>query len=213
MAGTALRRMARKPRAEMAGGVHHVFARGNGRQCIYLDDVDRRSYLSMLARVTGAQNWRCLAYCLMDNHVHLLLETPEPNLAVGMQWLHGRFAQHFNQRHGRSGHVFQGRYGSVLIQSQAHVWMAIAYIARNPVVAGLCTRPGEWPWSSHRAVIGAMAVPWLDHERLLSHYDSLGGEDPSRRYEEAVEHSLALSRSCSPEPVEAPPRHALPRRW
>jgi putative transposase len=146
----------------------------------------------------------------MDNHVHLLIETPRPNLAVGMQWLHGRFAQHFNGRHGRVGHVFQGRYGSVLMTSQAQVWMAIAYIARNPVTAGLCRGPADWPWSSHRAVIGAAAVPWLDHERLLSHYDSLGTADPSRRYQEAVEHSLALSRSCC---VEAPPRHAVPRRW
>jgi hypothetical protein len=91
--------------------------------------------------------------------------------------------------------------------------MTIAYIARNPVVAGLCAGPADWPWSSHRAVVGARAVPWLDHERLLSHYDSLGGDDPSRRYEDAVVHSLALSRPCSPESVEAPPRHAPPRRW
>jgi REP element-mobilizing transposase RayT len=205
--------MARKPRAELAGGIHHVFARGNGRQPIYLDDVDRISYLAMLARVADDRGWRCLAYCLMDNHLHLLIETATPNLAAGMQWLHGRFAQRFNQRHGRSGHVFQGRYGSVLMKSQAQVWMAIAYIARNPVAAGLCPTPADWPWSSHRAVIGAAAVPWLDHERLLSHYDSLGGREPSRRYEEAIEHSLALSRSCAPEPVEAPPRSGAPRRW
>jgi putative transposase len=103
----------RKPRAELAGGVHHVFARGNGRQLIYLDDADRGSYLAMLARAVAHRQWRCLAYCLMDNHVHLLIETPLPNLGAGMQWLHGRFAQQFNERHGRSGHVFQGRYGSV----------------------------------------------------------------------------------------------------
>jgi REP-associated tyrosine transposase len=202
----------RKPRAEVAGGVHHVFARGNGRQRIYLDDVDRLSYLAMLARVAAHLEWRCLAYCLMDNHLHLLIETPMPNLGEGMQWLHGRFAQRFNARHGRCGHVFQGRYGSVLMTSQAQVWMAVAYIARNPVAAGLCATLADWPWSSHRAVIGAAAVPWLDHERLLSHYDSLGGE-PARRYEDAVEHSLALSRSCSPERVEVPPRPGCPRHW
>jgi REP element-mobilizing transposase RayT len=196
----------------MAGGVHHVFARGNGRQLIYLDDVDRLAYLALLARVTAHREWRCLAYCLMDNHVHLLIETPIPNLAAGMQWLHGRFAQRFNARHRRSGHLFQGRYGSVLMKSQAQLWMAVAYIARNPVSAGLCATPSAWPWNSHRAVIGATAAPWLDHERLLSHYDSLGGE-PARRYEDAIAHSLALSRSCSPEPVEAPPRTTRIRRW
>ena len=204
--------MPRKPRVELAGGIHHVFARGNGRQLIYLDDVDRLAYLAMLARVAAHLGWRCLAYCLMDNHLHLLIETPAPNLAEGMQWLHGRFAQRFNARHGRSGHVFQGRYGSVLMQSQAQVWTAVAYIARNPVAAGLCTTPRDWPWSSHRAVIGAAAVPWFDHERLLSHYDSLGGE-PAQRYVAAIEHSLALSRSCSPEPVESPPRPGASPRW
>jgi putative transposase len=181
----ALVGVARKPRIELAGGVHHVYARGNGRQLIYLDDGDRSSYLAMLARVVGHREWRCLSYCLMDNHVHLLIETPLPNLAAGMQWLHGRFAELFNARHGRSGHLFQGRYGSVLMKSQAQVLMAVAYIARNPVAAGLCAGPADWPWSSHRAVVCGTGAPWLDHERLLSYYDSLGG-DRYRRYEEAV---------------------------
>jgi hypothetical protein len=126
----------------------------------------------------------------MDNHVHLLIETPRPNLASGMQWLHGRFARDFNARHRRSGHVFQGRYGSVLMKSQAQLWLVVSYIARNPVAAGLCAGPADWLWCSHRAVVGAAAVPWLDHERLLSHYDSLGG-DPSRRYQEAVAFAAA----------------------
>lgn len=178
--------MPRKPRVELAGGVHHVYARGNGRQRIYLDDADRRSYLAMLARVVVHRRWRLLAYCLMHNHMHLLIETPVPNLAAGMQWLHGRFGQQFNARHGRSGHVFQGRYGSVLMSDEDQLWAVVAYIARNPVAAGLCATPADWPWSSHRAVIGAGAAPWLDHERLLSHYASLGG-DPGRRYEEAVD--------------------------
>lgn len=178
--------MARQPRVELADGVHHVFARGNGRQLIYLDDADRRSYLAMLGRVVESKEWRCLAFCLMDNHLHLLIETPLPNLGAGMGWLHGTFAQQFNARHGRSGHLFQGRFGSVLMKTEAQVWTTVSYIARNPVAAGLCARPADWAWSSHRAVIGHRAIPWLDRERLLSHYDSLGG-DPSRRYEEAVE--------------------------
>jgi putative transposase len=186
LAGGARRGMARKPRIELAGGVHHVFARGNNRQLIYLDDSDRRSYLSMLAHTVATREWRCLAFCLMNNHVHLLIETPLPNLAAGMQWLHGRFAELFNARHRRSGHVFQGRYGSVLLETEEHLWSAVAYIARNPVAAGLCAKPSDWAWSSHRAVVGDAAVPWLDHERLLSYYDALGG-DRSRRYEEAVE--------------------------
>jgi len=186
IAGAAREGMPRKPRTELAGGVHHVFARGNNRQLIYFDDADRSSYLAMLARAIASRQWRCLAFCLMDNHMHLLIETPLPNLAAGMQWLHGRFAEQFNARHGRSGHVFQGRYGSVLLQTESHLWTVVAYMARNPVAAGLCARPADWPWSSHRAVVGDAALPWLDHERLLSHYDALGGE-PWRRYAEAVD--------------------------
>jgi REP-associated tyrosine transposase len=183
---SATRAMARKPRVELAGGGHHVFARGNGRQAIYLDDADRHAYLAMLARVIARRQWRCLAFCLMDNHVHLLVETPIANLGVGMQSLHGVFAQQFNARHGRSGHLFQGRFGSVVMRSERQVWTAVAYIARNPVVAGLCISPADWPWSSHRAIVGTTPLPWLDRERLLSYYDALGGE-PLRRYMEAVD--------------------------
>jgi REP element-mobilizing transposase RayT len=162
-----------------------VFARGNGRQDIYLDDVDRHSYLFLLSRVVAKQQWRCLAYFLMDNHVHLLIETPIANLGAGMRSLHGVFAQQFNARHGRSGHLFQGRYGSVLMRSDGQIWTVATYIARNPVTAGLCTSPADWPWSSHRAIVGGAAMPWLDHARLLSYYDPLGGE-PRRRYLDAV---------------------------
>ena len=111
--------MARKPRVELAGGVHHVFARGNCRQLIYLNDADRGAYLDLLACVVVRKRWHCLAFCLMDNHVHLLIETPLPNLGAGMQWLHGRFAQGFNRRHRRTGHVFEGRFGSVLVKNES----------------------------------------------------------------------------------------------
>jgi putative transposase len=180
--------MARKPRIEEADGVHHVFARGNGRQRIYLDDVDRLSYLALLARVVGWKRWRCLAFCLMDNHLHLLIETPLPNLGAGMQWLHGLYALRFNRRHARTGHVFEGRFGSVLMKDDVQLWTTAAYIARNPVTAGLCARPIDWLWSSHRAIAGRAAIPWVDHERLLEYYDALGGER-SHRYLEAVERS------------------------
>jgi putative transposase len=116
--------------------------------------------------------WRCLAYCLMDNHLHLVLETPHGNLSRGMQRLHGGYAQAFNNRHDRVGHVFQGRYGAGLIESTEQLLAAVAYVARNPVEAGLCTRPEEWPWSSFRAVVEphARSPDWLDVQRLLSHF-------------------------------------------
>jgi REP element-mobilizing transposase RayT len=179
--------MARQPRIEMKDGVHHVFARGNDRRTIYLDDVDRHEYLRLLGRVVPWKRWRCLTFCLMDNHLHLLVETPEPNLGSGMQWLHGRFAHFFNERHGRSGHVFQGRFGSVLIKTDAHLWSVVRYIARNPVDAGLCAEAAGWHWSSHAALSGCGSVPgWLDRDRLFEYYAAYGG-DPQRRYLLAVE--------------------------
>ena len=162
--------MPRRPRENVEGGIYHVYARGNSGEIIYCDDVDRHIYLRMLGKAIDAKRWRCLAYCLMDNHVHLLLETPEANLSSGMQRLHARYAQTFNARHGRSGHVFQGRYGAVLIRSDAQLLAAAAYIARNPIDAGLCKRPEDWPWGSHRAAIRGSAPAWLDMDRLLAYF-------------------------------------------
>jgi putative transposase len=147
--------------------MHHVYARGNDKRSLYVDEFDRLTYLDLLGRVVRAMEWRCLAYCLMDNHVHLLLETTLPNLGAGMQRLHGRYAQTHNARHRRSGHVFQGRFGAKRIQSDAQLWTTVEYIARNPVDARLCADPAEWPWSSHAAALGRRPAPdWLDVGRL-----------------------------------------------
>ena len=176
--------MPRKPRVEVAGGIHHVYARGNDRRRIFLDDEDRACYLDTLAYVTEVQGWYLLAYCLMDNHVHLVVETPEPNLAVGMQRLHGLYAQDFNERRGRCGHLFQGRYGARLITSDEQLWATIAYVTWNPPDAGLCGEPHEWSWSSHAAVLGWREPQrWLATDRLLEHFAGAGGH-PRARYVE-----------------------------
>ena len=158
-----------------------MFARGNRKQAIYLDDDDRRAYLRMLGAVVEKCNWCCLAYCLMENHLHLLIETPDANLGIGMQWLHGLYAQTFNERHGRSGHLFQGRYGSIRVTTDAQLWMLVRYLAVNPVKAELCERPADWRWSSHGAVAGSRLPRWLDHPRLLRYFAAAGG-DPAERY-------------------------------
>jgi REP element-mobilizing transposase RayT len=181
--------VARRPRQEIEGGVHHVYARGNDHRAIYLDDADRDGYLRLLRHVIARQGWRCLAFCLMGNHLHLLIETPMANLGTGMQRLHGFYARDFNGRHGRSGHVFQGRYGSVLAATDEQVWTTAAYIALNPVVAGLCARPEDWRWSSHRAALGAAEPGCLDVGRLLEYLGAFGG-DPRRRYAEMVADGL-----------------------
>lgn len=177
--------MPRKPREEEAGAVVHVFARGNNRQRIFRDVDDRELYLLLLGQVIRRQRWSCLSYCLMHNHIHLLVETPEPNLGLGMQRLHGLYAQTFNKRHKRCGHLFQGRYGDNRVRTDEQLVTTARYIARNPVEAGLCTGAGEWPWSSHAATLSGEAPAWLDVERLLGFFGLWGGE-PRERYADFV---------------------------
>jgi putative transposase len=178
--------MPRKPREEFPGAVHHVYARGNRKQVIYVDDDDRAVYLRLLGEVVVRQRWCCLAYCLMKNHVHLLVETPEANLGTGIQRLHGLHAQRFNKRHKHSGHLFQGRFGSVVVKTDEQLWAVVRYIALNPVEAGLCRDAAEWRWGGHAAMIGGRAAPpWLDVPRLLGYFGAAGGE-PRERYAEFV---------------------------
>jgi putative transposase len=162
--------MPRPPRPELAGGVHHVFARGAVRQPIFLDNLDRQRYLMN---------------CLMGNHMHLLVETPETNLGRGMQLLHGSYAQSFNRRHEATGHVFGGRFKSTSVTTDPQLWVTAAYVARNPVAAGLCRTPELWPWSSYAAVCGSAYPSWLDAPRLLSYFAQAGG-DPLQRYRDFV---------------------------
>ena len=157
-----------------------MFARGNDKQLIYRDDVDRETYLRLLRRTIQRCDWRLLAYCLMENHVHLLLNTPRANLGEGMRQLHGLYAQVFNARHGHTGHVFQGRYGCVRIKTDEQLWTVAAYIARNPVKAGLCRSPEEWRWSSHTSIASGACPEWIDAARLLGHFAAAGGDGRAR---------------------------------
>jgi REP element-mobilizing transposase RayT len=151
--------MARPLRLQIPGGFYHVMARGNAKAPVFLDDIDRQQFLGILHRVATRLDWRVLAFCLMANHYHLLLETPQATLARGMRDVNGGHAQGFNHRHGRVGHVFQGRYKAVLVERGAYLLEVIRYIVRNPVAAGLCAVPEDWHWSSHRATIGLSAAP------------------------------------------------------
>jgi REP element-mobilizing transposase RayT len=178
--------MARRLREEAEGAVHHVWARGNRKGPIFLDDHDRATYLRLLGSFAAAHGWRCLSYCLMRNHVHLLIETPQPNLGAGMQRLHGEYAQYFNERHGLTGHVFQGRFGSSRIRSDAQLVITAAYIALNPVEAGLCERAEAWSWSSYAATIDGLAPAWLDADRLVGYFGGLSGGDGTRAFRKLV---------------------------
>jgi REP element-mobilizing transposase RayT len=178
--------MPRKLREFVAGGVYHVYARGNDRCRIYHDDEDYGRYLRLLERVVRHRDWSCLAYCLMPNHLHLLLSTPDPDLADGMQFVQSQYALVFNARHGRVGHLFGGRYGAKRVTTDPQLWVNAAYIAQNPVKAGLCRRPEDWRWSSHAATLRATAPAWMDDTALMAHFGAAGGE-PRRRYRACVE--------------------------
>lgn len=182
-----IRGMARKPRAEYEPGVYHVYARRVDRQRLFVTDADRITYLGLLEKVTLQRSWRTMAYCLMGSHMHLLVETVEPNLGAGMQRLHGAYAQRFRARHGGSGHVFEGRFKGTLITSDAQLQVTAAYVVLNPVDAGLCSKPEEWEWSSHRAALGdATPPPWLDVSHLHDYFGAAGG-DATKRYAQLVQ--------------------------
>ncbi len=151
--------MARPLRIEYPGAVYHITSRGNEKKPVYKDDQDRENFLSPLDRVNKRYNWLCHAYCLMDNHFHLLIETPEGNLSIGMRQLNGVYTQTFNKRHRRTGHLFQGRYKAILIQKDSHLLEACRYVVLNPVRARLVEEPGQWRWSSYGATAGREKLP------------------------------------------------------
>jgi putative transposase len=136
------------------GGIYHVFVRGNGKMTIFFENADRMAFLAQLEKTTVRYEWLCHSYCLMNNHAHLLLETIKGNLSSGMQFLNSMYAQNLNKRKNTVGHVFQGRYKSVLIQRFSYLLELSRYIVLNPVRAGLVSDPKDWPWSSYRAIAG-----------------------------------------------------------
>ncbi len=151
--------MARPLRIEYPGAVYHVTSRGNEKKAVYKDDRDRETFLSTLARVNERYHWLCHAYCLMDNHFHLVVETPDGNLSMGMRQLNGVYTQAFNKQHQRSGHLFQGRYKAILIQKDSHLLEVCRYVVLNPVRARRVKDPGQWPWSSFSATAGRERPP------------------------------------------------------
>ena len=152
--------MPRPLRIEYPGAVYHVTSRGDGRMAVFRDDGDREIFLDILGDTVALRKWVCHAYCLMGNHYHLLLETPEANLSAGMRSLNGEYTQAFNRRHRRPGHVFQGRYKAVLVEKERHLLELCRYVVLNPVRArGMARDPGDWPWSSYRATAGLSPVP------------------------------------------------------
>lgn len=164
--------MARQLRLEFEGALYHVTARGNARQPIFQDDADRQRFLDLLGQETRQQRWRCYAYCLMDNHYHLLVETPEANLSRGMRRLNASYTQRFNRRYGRVGHVLQGRFKSILVEKESYLLELCRYLVLNPVRAAVVETAADWRWSSYRATAGDEPTPtWLDVAGVLTLFD------------------------------------------
>ncbi|MDQ7004969.1 MAG: transposase [Ghiorsea sp.] len=166
--------MVRPLRIEYEGAVYHITSRGNAKSDIYLDDEDRVLFLGVLEYVVDRFGWKCHAYCLMSNHYHLMIETPQPNLSRGMSQLNGMFTQRFNRKHGRVGHVFQGRFKSIIVDRDAYLLELSRYIVRNPVAAHMVKNVGDWSWSSYRATCGLTPAPnFLHIGWLLSQFGDL----------------------------------------
>jgi putative transposase len=159
--------MSRPLRLEFADAIYHVTSRGDRRELIYRDDADRIAQLAVIAQAADRFDAQVLAYCLMGNHFHLVLHTRQANLSRFMRHVNGVYTQKFNHRHGQVGHLFQGRFKSILVDRDAYLLALCRYVERNPVAAGMVEAPSQWIWSSCRAHIGQAPTPeWLDSDGM-----------------------------------------------
>lgn len=174
-----------------------MMARGHERSSVFRDDADRGRWLQLLGLVRDQARWEIHAWCLMSNHYHLLVETPEEGLSAGLHDLNSRFAQWFNRRHKRRGHLFEGRFRGILVQKEAHLLELSRYIVLNPARAGLVSGAGDWRWSSYRATAGLAPRPeWLSVDWTLAQFAS------TRRVAQAAYRRFVAQGKGLPSPLE-----------
>lgn len=190
--------MPRRPRALIPPGFYHLTSNAVDDQPLFRDDHDRRSLLSLVAEAVALRGWRILAWCLMTTHYHLLLETRDGDLSAGMQRVNGAFAQRANRRHQRRGHLFSSRFHAEPVEREAHLFAAVRYVVENPVAAALCTAPGDWAWSSHRAAVHGRSDGVVDLARLAELFEGAFGDGGSSTYRRFTE------RGADPRPVPPP---------
>src|SRR5258708_30529734 len=162
-----------KPRVVDPVGYYHLNSTGSFGRSLYEAEVHRDVFLNLYARVSREFGWQKLSYCLMTTHYHLLIKLTDGGLSKGMQQLNGGFSRRMNLIYGRTGtgHLFKNRFHDSPVVDETHFKAVVRYVALNPVAAGACDLPEDWPWSSHRAILGlAPAPPFLDVEGLLEHF-------------------------------------------
>jgi REP element-mobilizing transposase RayT len=175
--------MARRPRVEYDGAIHHVTGRGVKKRDIYLSPSDRLYWLNLVAEALGEHGGSCLAYCQMNNHYHMVLRSRDGTLSRIMQWINGRYGTYFNRQHDLTGHVLQGRFHAQLVDRESYLGELIRYVLLNPVRAGLVNAPSEWDWSSCQATLDLVAAPaWLDVRSVRRLYGITDGS-PTLRLE------------------------------
>jgi REP-associated tyrosine transposase len=182
--------MARPGREEGAGAIHHVVPKGNGERRIVEDDRDRVEYTRRVARITRELGWLVHANCLMDTHHHAIVETSEPNLGVGMRRLLGAHSRWLNERHGRSGSVFAPHFWSRRIDDDGWLFRACLYVVLNPVAAGLCHHPREWPWCSYKATADGDPDAFAPGEERVLGMFGLRPFEARRCYAEVVDSAV-----------------------
>ena len=185
--------MARPLRVEYAGAFYHVMNRGNRSEDIFHSAYDREKFFDYLATVNQRFSIKVHTYCLMTNHYHLLVETAEPNLSSAIKWLNGSYATYTNTKRQKCGHLFQGRFKSILVEADEYLKHLSRYIHLNPVRAKLSALPSEYQWSSYAAFIGKAKPPqWLETRWLLSCFGK-SQKESRRNYKQFVEGVDAMS--------------------
>lgn len=210
--------MPRSSRIVVPGVAHHVIQRGNRRQAIFFDDADRRLYLGLLGAACTRHATRCLAWCLMDNHIHLILVPAHADgLRAPLASVHTAYSQHINRAQALDGHLFQGRFASYAMDD-AHLMVAVRYVENNPVAAGLVAQAEDWPWSSARAHVskasdgltdvGALGVHVPNWRAMLAR--GLEAADEREPIEQALRSGRPLGSLSGA--LSAPPRRGRPRK-
>ncbi|MCP5418988.1 MAG: transposase [Gammaproteobacteria bacterium] len=184
--------MARKTRLHIPGGLYHVILRGNGGQSVFFADADRCRLMLLLQEGSSRFDYRVHAFCLMDDHFHLLLQIGDKPLSKLMQNLAFRYTRWVNRGQQRTGHLFQGRYRAILIDQDKYLLELVRYIHLNPVRTGQVPDPADYPWSGHRAYLGQETLPWLTTQEALRRFGVADSERARRRYAGFVTAGITL---------------------